>query len=111
MFAAHSIRMRRTGSCFRYASGSMGFGQAERRVTWRRPVRHPVSAALTDSGSKPNEPARLKNSGASVTPSTDLKPTPNRPIWVVPRLGDKWENISDFTPVGSIGFPSSAQYR
>ena len=46
-----------------------------------------------------NDPVLLKNSGMSVTPSTDLKPKPNRPISEVPRLLDKCENRKGSCPV------------
>ena len=65
--------------------------------------------ALADSASNLNETERLWNSGASVTRSTDLKPSPNLPIADVPSFGESRANISARIPSSSIGLPSSAQ--
>ena len=84
---------------------------AARRKTGNRAISGSISRRISadQSRSNLNEPERLKNSGASVTPRTDLNPKPNLPISSVPRLGDMWENKSEVAPSLSIGSPSSAQ--
>ena len=108
MFTAQPIIARRVGSASISGQGSIASG---RRRTGYRSASGAMGriwpAAL--SRLKRNEPDRLKNSGASVTPRTDLNPNPNLPISTVPRLGDRCENMRAFRPSGSIARPSSAQ--
>ena len=92
-FVAQSMSSCRTESVSRASRGSTG---SATRSTGQRSTSGATSPMRSHARrrSKRNEPARLKNSGASVTPRTDLKPRPNLPISLVPRLGDRWENIT-----------------
>ena len=87
MFHAHPMSPRSTGSnlhlraMVRLLLANATLGNAPGvRCNW---LDKPWSALAL---SKRNDPERLKNSALSVTPRTDLKPSPNRPISEVPRV-------------------------
>lgn len=74
-----------------------------------RPMAWAISAAdQSRSKPKPKAPFPLKNWGESLTESTDLTPTPKRPI-CPPRLRETLMRRIVSAPSGVTGVPSFAQ--